>query len=94
VIKQDCPNIERQDELDLMLDKLVVISILDMANDAKSNQMSLVIAGIAKVNSRLSQSIVNLVEYLTSKEQLFEVIKTPHRTDMLNEIKTHLYSRP
>ena len=87
-IQQDCWSSAENKEVNLIMDEIVLFGLIDEAYETKSKQVSMIFAGIAKVNSKLCQSITNMIEHLTMKDQLFEAIKTPHRLELLKEIKS------
>jgi len=87
MVRQDIPPNSPQVNVQEILDGVVVANILDKAYAEKSVKICSVLAGVAKINSRLNQSIESMIKELSSKERLLDVIKDPRLLDQLKEIK-------
>ncbi len=87
MVGQDMPPNSPKDNLNEVVDGVVVASILDKAHKEKSEKILSVLASIAKVNAKLSNSIDAMVENLSSKERMLDVIKDPRLMEQLKEIQ-------
>jgi hypothetical protein len=87
MVGQDLPPNSPKDNLNEIVDGVVVASMLDKAHNEKSKKILTVLASIAKVNTMLSNSIDDMVENLSSKERMLDVIKDPRLLDQLKEIQ-------
>jgi hypothetical protein len=76
-----------QEKLEGMLDGIIVANILDKAHEEECDCIGQLLADVAKVNPRLSQSIDNMTKKLSSKEHFFDAIKNARMLSQLNEIK-------
>ena len=86
VIRQDLPPNSNLDNLQEIIDKVVVASILDMAEKDGVTVICKVLAEVAMVNKKLEKSIKDMLKKLLSKEGLFDVIKTAQLLGQLQEI--------
>ena len=87
MVRQDIPPNSPPVNVQEILDGVVVANILDKAYAEKSVKICSVLADVARINSRLNQSIESMITELSSKERLFDVIKDPRLLDQLKEIK-------
>ena len=86
VIRQDLPPDTNLDNLQEIIDRVVVASILDMAEKEGVTVICQVLADVAKINTKLEKSIKDMLKKLTSKEGLFDVIKTAQLIGQLKNI--------
>ena len=86
VIRQDLPPDTNLDNLQEIIDRVVVASILDMAEKDGVTVICQVLADVAKINTKLEKSIKDMLKKLTSKEGLFDVIKTAQLIGQLKNI--------
>ena len=87
MIRQDVPPRTPADNIVEFVDGAVVASILDIAHEKDENAICKCFAEIAKINTKLSDSIDRMISELSDKERMFDVIKDPRLLNQLSEIK-------